>query len=50
MMRLVVLILFAGFVALVAACGVDGEPEQPEPKPAKTGITVTGSAAVGVSF
>lgn len=50
MMRLVVLIFFAGFVALVAACGVDGEPEQPERKTARSGITVSGSAAVGVSF
>nr|WP_130403377.1 hypothetical protein [Thalassococcus sp. S3] len=36
------------FVALLAACGVDGEPRPPEPK--QTGnVRVSGSAAVGVS-
>lgn len=48
-MRVVVLILFAFFVALVGACGVDGEPEKPEAEP-RTGITVSGRAAVGVIF
>ncbi|MCR9069413.1 MAG: argininosuccinate lyase [Rhodobacteraceae bacterium] len=35
------------FSALVA-CGVDGEPERPEPRPA-TGITITGTVEVGIS-
>jgi len=48
-MRLVILVLFAFFVALVAACGVDGEPETPEAE-TQTGITVSGRAAVGVIF
>ena len=48
-MRVVILICFAFFVALVAACGVDGEPEKPEAEP-RTGITVSGRAAVGVIF
>jgi hypothetical protein len=36
-------------VAMVAACGIDGEPSTPEPEAAtKTGITITGRAEVGV--
>ncbi len=35
-------------VALVAACGVDGEPERPEPRPAP-GVTITGTSSLGVS-
>lgn len=50
MMRLAVFILFAFFVALVAACGVDGEPERPEPEPQETGVRVSGNVTVGVSF
>lgn len=38
---LIALTLFA----VLAACGVDGAPEKPEPKPA---VTVTGSARAGV--
>lgn len=49
-MRFVILVLFAFFVALVAACGVDGEPEKPEANDTKPGVTVSGSAAVGVIF
>ncbi|MBY6164745.1 MAG: argininosuccinate lyase [Pseudomonadota bacterium] len=33
----------------LTACGVDGEPEQPEPAP-KPGLSVSGRAAVGVTF
>ena len=32
-------------LAFLAACGADGEPQSP----AKTGVTVTGSAYVGTS-
>lgn len=36
--------------ALLAACGVDGEPTPPEPKAStKPGIAITGRAEVGVS-
>ena len=42
MMRTVLLIT----VLLLTACGVDGAPERPA---AKTGITVTGQATVGVA-
>jgi uncharacterized lipoprotein len=49
-MRLVLLVCFAFFVALVAACGVDGEPEKPAADDTKPGVTVSGSAAVGVIF
>ena len=35
--------------AMLTACGIDGDPSTPEPEAAtKTGITVTGSAQVGV--
>ncbi|TDT73970.1 hypothetical protein BDE40_2749 [Litoreibacter halocynthiae] len=35
--------------AMLAACGIDGEPSTPEPEAAtKTGITITGRAEVGV--
>ncbi len=32
---------------LLAACGVDGEPTHPEPRP-EPGITLTGSVEVGI--
>ncbi len=35
--------LFAG----LAACGVDGEPERPDPRPS-TGLVVTGNVGVGI--
>lgn len=36
-------------VALLTACGIDGEPSTPEPEAAtKTGISITGRAEVGV--
>lgn len=50
MIRLLVLVVFAFFVALVAACGVDGEPEQPEDTRPEPGITVSGRVGVGVVF
>ena len=31
---------------LLAACGVDGEPERPEPRP---GVTVTGTIGMGIA-
>ncbi|EPX77219.1 hypothetical protein [Litoreibacter arenae] len=37
-------------LAILAACGIDGDPSTPEPeaKP-QTGIAITGRAEVGVS-
>jgi predicted small lipoprotein YifL len=32
--------------ASLAACGADGAPERPEPRPAQ-GVTMTGTATVG---
>jgi len=32
----------------LAACGVDGEPERPEPRPASA-ISVSGTAEIGIS-
>ncbi|WP_169052661.1 hypothetical protein [Pseudooceanicola onchidii] len=49
-MRVIVLIGFAFFVALVAACGVDGEPEKPGAERDAPKVTVSGSARVGVIF
>jgi hypothetical protein len=34
-------------VCLLAACGADGPPETPSPRPA-SGVTVSGEASVGV--
>jgi hypothetical protein len=34
-------------LALLAACGADGEPERPDPRP--TTVTVGGTVSVGVS-
>jgi predicted small lipoprotein YifL len=39
------ILALAGILAL-AACGVDGPPKTPAPKP---GVSVTGEVAVGVS-
>jgi len=38
-------------VLSLAACGVDGEPTRPNPKPERpsTGVTVSGTARIGVS-
>ena len=36
-------------VALLAACGADGEPMPPRGEPAQTGVTISGSARVGVT-
>ena len=36
-------------VLLLAACGADGEPEQPAPKDGGTGVRVSGDARVGIS-
>jgi hypothetical protein len=43
-LRLIAAILALG---LLAACGADGEPERPEPRPA--GVTIGGTVSVGVS-
>lgn len=50
MIRIGVFLVMAVFVALVAACGVDGEPERPESETVETGVTVSGRVAVGVMF
>ena len=36
-------------VLLLAACGVDGEPQQPEPTDGQRAVQVTGDARVGMS-
>jgi hypothetical protein len=33
----------------LAACGADGEPEQPRPNDGGTGVRVSGDAIVGIS-
>lgn len=33
--------------ALLAACGVDGSPTHPEPRPS-TGVSISGTAEIGV--
>ena len=35
-------------LSLLAACGVDGEPVPPKDQP-KTGITISGTARVGIT-
>ncbi|MBF9058907.1 argininosuccinate lyase [Rhodobacterales bacterium HKCCSP123] len=35
-------------LGLLAACGADGAPERPDPRPA-AGVTVSGSVSVGVA-
>jgi len=45
-MRKIAALILAG---TLAACGADGEPEPPAPKP-ETGIKVSGTARVGVSI
>ena len=44
MKRILALVLVA---LTLAACGVDGEPIRPEPK--ETGVTVSGTAKIGVA-
>ena len=36
-------------LALLAACGADGEPEQPAPSDGRDEVRVTGDATVGIS-
>jgi len=36
-------------LALLAACGVDGEPQQPEPTDGQPGVRVSGDARVGIA-
>jgi predicted small lipoprotein YifL len=36
-------------LALVAACGADGDPKPPAKKPVETGVTISGTARMGVS-
>ena len=50
MMRLANIVVFSVFVALVAGCGVDGEPERPEPPVQTSGVTISGDVTVGVSL
>ena len=35
-------------LAVLTACGADGPPESPEPRPAP-GVTVTGTAEIGLA-
>ncbi|GAB5446875.1 hypothetical protein [Gymnodinialimonas sp.] len=35
-------------VLILTACGVDGEPERPERATPPTGISITGTAEIGV--
>ena len=35
-------------ICLLAACGADGAPKPPAPAP-KTGVTISGSASIGVA-
>ena len=37
-----------GLLVFLAACGVDGAPTPPEPKP-QSGVTIGGDARVGVT-
>ena len=41
-------LIFIGIFASLAACGVDGEPNPPEPK-AQPGLTISGAVETGVS-
>ncbi len=36
-------------VIALAACGANGEPQQPEPQDGSTGVRVSGDARVGIS-
>ena len=38
----------AAILCALAACGADGEPERPEPRPAP-GVTITGTATFGIA-
>lgn len=37
-----------GLIAALAACGADGEPERPDPRPV-SGISITGTAGIGIT-
>ena len=37
-------------LALLAACGADGEPTPPPPGQTSVGISLSGTAKIGVSF
>jgi len=41
------ILAFGAILATLAACGTDGAPERPEPRP-ETGISVTGTVGVGL--
>lgn len=41
-------LLATALLGFLTACGVDGPPERPEPRPTP-GITVTGTAEIGVT-
>ncbi|MDA8746908.1 hypothetical protein N9M66_01710 [Litoreibacter sp.] len=47
-MKYALFVITALSAAMLAGCGVDGEPTTPEAKP-KTGISVTGRAEIGVA-
>jgi len=49
MTRLAMIVALVAVAALLSACGVDGEPEKPEPTPER-GFSVSGRASVGVMF
>lgn len=38
-----------GLVALLAACGADGEPERPQKGDPMFGVTLSGTAEMGIS-
>jgi hypothetical protein len=39
--------LIVAMLAGLSACGVDGRPTAPEPRPA-TGLSITGTAEIGI--
>ena len=41
-------ILMLAVLAGLGACGVDGRPTAPEPRP-ETGISITGTAEIGIA-
>jgi len=40
--------LMLALLAGLSACGVDGRPTAPEPRP-EAGITITGTAGIGIT-